>query len=303
MLYQLFEALKKPLKPPDSQRTQAKILVQSFEVTLGNITPQRRATSSPSDIETLTLLVHYHGTKNRQTVEMRWHSESHDASLSLAQWQGLSTLTQTSMRVSSGMVAPQTKMPSSILHLKVSCRETWLKPSRHAQLIQITQELAPRFFKQTYRRKLKDSRCLTPYHSFQPDPSIPHLIFDSVHQLEAWVQGINHQTLAHPHYRGLRLGHAKKTRIAQMNVTTGIMTLSRYALPQTGIPEPLLHYLVIHELCHLVHPNHSPAFWHLVQRYCPNYKQASQALKAFFAHIQHQHLPLMFETPASRHPY
>ena len=35
-------------------------------------------------------------------------------------------------------------------------------------------------------------------------------------------------------------------------------------------------YVVIHELCHLVHLNHSPAFWHMVSLYCPQYKLAKK---------------------------
>ncbi len=44
-------------------------------------------------------------------------------------------------------------------------------------------------------------------------------------------------------------------------------------------PEPVLEYLVVHELCHLKHHNHSPAFWDCVARYCPNYKEHRRWLR------------------------
>jgi predicted metal-dependent hydrolase len=37
-------------------------------------------------------------------------------------------------------------------------------------------------------------------------------------------------------------------------------------------------YLVIHELCHMLVPNHSSAFWEQVGRFCPNYKECRKWL-------------------------
>ncbi len=45
-------------------------------------------------------------------------------------------------------------------------------------------------------------------------------------------------------------------------------------------PEPIVDYLVAHEVSHLRHHNHSPAFWQLVASLCPDYKKHRTWLKA-----------------------
>ena len=40
-----------------------------------------------------------------------------------------------------------------------------------------------------------------------------------------------------------------------------------------------LDYVIIHELSHLVHANHSKEFWNVVSKYCPNYKILRNKLK------------------------
>lgn len=38
------------------------------------------------------------------------------------------------------------------------------------------------------------------------------------------------------------------------------------------MPLDILDYVVIHELCHIPHPNHSPRFWKLVEEFAADYK-------------------------------
>lgn len=45
------------------------------------------------------------------------------------------------------------------------------------------------------------------------------------------------------------------------------------------MPEELLDYVVVHELAHRKHMNHSAAFWEEVERYYPDYKECRKKLK------------------------
>jgi predicted metal-dependent hydrolase len=44
-------------------------------------------------------------------------------------------------------------------------------------------------------------------------------------------------------------------------------------------PHSIVDYVVIHELCHLIHPNHSKDFWQLVGRFDTDYPEHRQWLK------------------------
>jgi predicted metal-dependent hydrolase len=44
-------------------------------------------------------------------------------------------------------------------------------------------------------------------------------------------------------------------------------------------PEPVLDYVVWHEACHLVVPNHSRRFWALVERHLPGYREPRRWLR------------------------
>ncbi|HET9720997.1 MAG TPA: SprT family zinc-dependent metalloprotease [Solirubrobacteraceae bacterium] len=44
-------------------------------------------------------------------------------------------------------------------------------------------------------------------------------------------------------------------------------------------PEPVLGYVVWHEVCHLKVMDHSPRFWRLVARHCPDHREQSAWLR------------------------
>lgn len=79
---------------------------------------------------------------------------------------------------------------------------------------------------------------------------------------------------------GVRIGSAKYSRLAQINLKTRVITFSRYAIE--NVPERGRRYLVIHELAHVLEANHNSRFWELVERFEPNYKQIGKQLDLAF---------------------
>ena len=47
------------------------------------------------------------------------------------------------------------------------------------------------------------------------------------------------------------------------------------------VPEPLRDYVIIHELAHINHMDHSDAFWREVGSHDPLYKRHREQLKQF----------------------
>jgi len=46
-------------------------------------------------------------------------------------------------------------------------------------------------------------------------------------------------------------------------------------------PIEIIEYVVVHELAHIKHKNHSKRFWNLVEDYCPDYKDRIRLFKTF----------------------
>jgi hypothetical protein len=46
-------------------------------------------------------------------------------------------------------------------------------------------------------------------------------------------------------------------------------------------PKSYIEYVIIHELCHLAHLNHSSKFYNLLEKYCPNWRVTKDSLERF----------------------
>ena len=76
-------------------------------------------------------------------------------------------------------------------------------------------------------------------------------------------------------YKSLRINGAR-TRWGSCNAQRKNLNFT-WRLMMT--PPEIVDYVVVHELCHLQHPNHSPEFWKEVGRILPDYKQRRKWLK------------------------
>ncbi len=47
------------------------------------------------------------------------------------------------------------------------------------------------------------------------------------------------------------------------------------------LPDELIEYVIFHELCHLIHLNHSPDFWQLLESYLPDAKKRRRTLNDY----------------------
>lgn len=50
-------------------------------------------------------------------------------------------------------------------------------------------------------------------------------------------------------------------------------------------PPDVVDYVVVHELCHCIQPNHSPRFWALVESVFPDYKERKKWLRVHVAKL------------------
>lgn len=97
---------------------------------------------------------------------------------------------------------------------------------------------------------------------------------DAQARLELWprVEAMARRLGLRP--TALRLSTAKG-RWGSMS-TRGTLSLNRALLL---CPPDVIDYVAVHELCHMAQPNHSPAFWALVERWMPDYRARRDWLK------------------------
>ena len=87
-----------------------------------------------------------------------------------------------------------------------------------------------------------------------------------------------------PRFAGVLGGRKPIIKVRDMRTRWGSCSLRTrtlcFALRLWAMPAPAREYVAVHELCHLLHPDHSPAFWAEVARCLPDYKARRALLRA-----------------------
>lgn len=134
--------------------------------------------------------------------------------------------------------------------------------------------------KRLVKKKLQDEAILS-----RGDDYGPRITIATLPELTRYVHALNAETFNVP-LKKVRMGTSKYSQLAQMNIKTQTMTVSRYCTH--NVPVSALRYLIVHELAHLLEASHNAYFWSLVARFVPDYKKQSKLIKTFHHHaVEH----------------
>jgi predicted metal-dependent hydrolase len=97
-------------------------------------------------------------------------------------------------------------------------------------------------------------------------------------RLPPWLRQISEECQLSYTRAGVR---AQKTRWGSCSAR-GRINLNRHLL---FLPPHLVRYIMIHELCHTVHLNHSRRYWTLVGRFAPDFETCESELRRAARHI------------------
>jgi predicted metal-dependent hydrolase len=139
-------------------------------------------------------------------------------------------------------------------HTSVFLAKRWLNASRDAirEQLPVKDPATQRARDAQKRILMKKARDYLPY------------------RLEFWATKYGYS------YSGIRLSHAN-TRWGSRS-SSGTISLN---IGLMKVPEPLRDYVIIHELAHINHMDHSAAFWREVGEHDKNYKRHREQLKQF----------------------
>ena len=78
-------------------------------------------------------------------------------------------------------------------------------------------------------------------------------------------------------------GHKPVIKVRSMTSRWGVCFMAKrqitFALQLYHMPPAAQIYVVVHEYCHFLQPNHSPAFWAEVAKLLPDWKARRALLK------------------------
>ena len=76
------------------------------------------------------------------------------------------------------------------------------------------------------------------------------------------------------HPTGIKITSAKR-RFGSCNGKNSIC----YSFYLMAYPKEAVDYVIVHELSHIVHKNHGPAFYAMIRKYMPDYREREKILK------------------------
>ena len=87
----------------------------------------------------------------------------------------------------------------------------------------------------------------------------------------------------YPAFAGVLGGQKPTIKVRSMTSRWGVCHMAKrqitFALQLYNMPEAAQIYVVVHEYCHFLQPNHSPAFWAEVAKLMPDWKARRDLLK------------------------
>ena len=145
------------------------------------------------------------------------------------------------------------------------------------------------FILEAVERAEKKQKKVTPGKVLVLGREIPD-DFDSEKQREKWlkeqcIEAVSHSfSRQYPIFekRGIALPEIKfrkmKSRWGSCQPTRGILTFNTALI---HVPEECIDYVVLHELCHFIHPDHSPRFKAELSSLMPDWKARQKKIREY----------------------
>ena len=97
----------------------------------------------------------------------------------------------------------------------------------------------------------------------------------------AWFTAMSDKV--YPAFAGVLGGRKPTIKVRSMTSRWGVCAMQKrqitFALQLYNMPQAAQIYVVVHEYCHFLQPNHSPAFWAEVEKLLPDWKARRELLK------------------------
>ncbi len=234
----------------------------------------------------------------KDKVQKRWVEDS--GSLGFGYWISLSRRRSMSMRVDGGQVSVGAPLRTSLKQIRewVESKQAWVRKKIAEQSLQLAEVPKRRYCEGESWPYLGEERILRlalgPRANCFGDEAHVTLVMSrrskkpqeeqAAELMSLWYRQqaqvyLEKQSALFSEQLGVRVTQVKLrlTRSKWGHCTPQGVLQFNWLIMQA--PKSVVDYLVAHEVSHLVHLNHSAAFWRVVESICPDYQAAERWLK------------------------